>query len=323
MPFALNEATRFISPTKTLEYMAARKRVVSTPVPDVVANWGDVVPHRDRWERLRPSGGEGARGGSRRAGREGGARGEPGRAQRLGAHRERDAVPDGRPARRAEGASLTRSLPVIRSEPGVRPATERRGRHPAATGRGHPVCIFGSPSRRFIPIRTDMPARTGPELDQLERAGHRLAAQIAAYRPRPLRPHEGHGLGTGDHPAGAVTGSGAGGVGLDSCHRRVARAAWGGSRSEHSLPMGQALLAVLPGRRTERLSSTQADHGFESLLVHRHDASVPLQDAHNSEYSERSAWHRRSDHLAWSGERRGVTFRGVTAVVRRAGSIRA
>ncbi len=43
MPFAMNEATRFISPTKTLEYMAAHKPIVSTPVPDVVANWGDVV----------------------------------------------------------------------------------------------------------------------------------------------------------------------------------------------------------------------------------------------------------------------------------------
>jgi len=43
MPFALNEATQAISPTKTLEYMAAHKPIVSTPVPDVVANWGDVV----------------------------------------------------------------------------------------------------------------------------------------------------------------------------------------------------------------------------------------------------------------------------------------
>ncbi len=43
MPFALNEATRFISPTKAPEYMAAGKPIVSTPVPDVVANWRDVV----------------------------------------------------------------------------------------------------------------------------------------------------------------------------------------------------------------------------------------------------------------------------------------
>ena len=43
MPFALNEATRHISPTKTLEYMAAQRPIVSTSVPNVVASWGDVV----------------------------------------------------------------------------------------------------------------------------------------------------------------------------------------------------------------------------------------------------------------------------------------
>lgn len=36
MPFALNDATRYISPTKTLEYMAAGLPIVSTPVADVV-----------------------------------------------------------------------------------------------------------------------------------------------------------------------------------------------------------------------------------------------------------------------------------------------
>ena len=36
MPFARNEATRFISPTKTPEFLAAGKPVVSTPIPDVV-----------------------------------------------------------------------------------------------------------------------------------------------------------------------------------------------------------------------------------------------------------------------------------------------
>ena len=43
MPFALNEATRSISPTKTLEYLAAGLPVVSTRVPDVVADYDDVV----------------------------------------------------------------------------------------------------------------------------------------------------------------------------------------------------------------------------------------------------------------------------------------
>jgi beta-glucosidase/6-phospho-beta-glucosidase/beta-galactosidase len=43
MPFALNEATRSISPTKTLEYLAAGLPVVSTPVPDVVADFPGLV----------------------------------------------------------------------------------------------------------------------------------------------------------------------------------------------------------------------------------------------------------------------------------------
>lgn len=71
MPFALNEATRFISPTKTLEYLAAGRPVVSTPVADVVSSYDGVVeivrdadtfiaacerlldePHEDRTARL-------------------------------------------------------------------------------------------------------------------------------------------------------------------------------------------------------------------------------------------------------------------------------
>lgn len=43
MPFALNDATRHISPTKTLEYLAGEKPVVSTAVPDVVSLYGDLV----------------------------------------------------------------------------------------------------------------------------------------------------------------------------------------------------------------------------------------------------------------------------------------
>jgi UDP-galactopyranose mutase len=41
MPFAINAATRFISPTKTPEYLAAGRPVVSTPIPDVVRSYGD------------------------------------------------------------------------------------------------------------------------------------------------------------------------------------------------------------------------------------------------------------------------------------------
>jgi UDP-galactopyranose mutase len=43
LPFAINESTRFISPTKTLEYMAAGKPAVSTAVKDVATLYGDVV----------------------------------------------------------------------------------------------------------------------------------------------------------------------------------------------------------------------------------------------------------------------------------------
>ncbi|MBZ9605289.1 UDP-galactopyranose mutase [Phyllobacterium sp. KW56] len=42
MPFALNDATRFISPTKTPEYLASGRPVVSTPVKDVVRHYGGV-----------------------------------------------------------------------------------------------------------------------------------------------------------------------------------------------------------------------------------------------------------------------------------------
>ncbi|MFO1124723.1 MAG: glycosyltransferase [Methylocystis sp.] len=41
MPFALNDATRFISPTKTPEFLAAGVPVVSTAIADVVNPYGD------------------------------------------------------------------------------------------------------------------------------------------------------------------------------------------------------------------------------------------------------------------------------------------
>ena len=43
LPFALNESTRFISPTKTLEYLAAEKPIVSTPITDVVEPYEGIV----------------------------------------------------------------------------------------------------------------------------------------------------------------------------------------------------------------------------------------------------------------------------------------
>ena len=40
MPFAMNESTQFISPTKTPEYLAGGKPVVTSPVKDVVRHYG-------------------------------------------------------------------------------------------------------------------------------------------------------------------------------------------------------------------------------------------------------------------------------------------
>jgi UDP-galactopyranose mutase len=42
MPFARNEATRYISPTKTPEYLAAGRPVVSTSIADVVTPYGEL-----------------------------------------------------------------------------------------------------------------------------------------------------------------------------------------------------------------------------------------------------------------------------------------
>jgi glycosyltransferase involved in cell wall biosynthesis len=50
MPFALNDATEYINPTKTLEYMATARPIVSTAVTDVVRNFGDVVAIADSKE---------------------------------------------------------------------------------------------------------------------------------------------------------------------------------------------------------------------------------------------------------------------------------
>ena len=41
IPFALNESTRFISPTKTPEYLSAGKPVISSSIHDVVNPYGN------------------------------------------------------------------------------------------------------------------------------------------------------------------------------------------------------------------------------------------------------------------------------------------
>lgn len=52
MPFALNEATRFISPTKVLEYMAAELPIVSTRITDVAVPYCHVVAIADTHEEF-------------------------------------------------------------------------------------------------------------------------------------------------------------------------------------------------------------------------------------------------------------------------------
>jgi UDP-galactopyranose mutase len=47
MPFALNEATKHISPTKVLEYMAMEKPIVSTRITDVAEPYGHIVSIAD------------------------------------------------------------------------------------------------------------------------------------------------------------------------------------------------------------------------------------------------------------------------------------
>lgn len=43
VPFALSDATKFLSPTKTLEYFAAHRPVVSTPIGDIVEFYSDAA----------------------------------------------------------------------------------------------------------------------------------------------------------------------------------------------------------------------------------------------------------------------------------------
>jgi UDP-galactopyranose mutase len=43
LPFAMNESTKYISPTKTPEYLSAGKPVVSTPIKDVVSPYGELA----------------------------------------------------------------------------------------------------------------------------------------------------------------------------------------------------------------------------------------------------------------------------------------
>ncbi|MFL6673707.1 MAG: NAD(P)-binding protein [Massilia sp.] len=52
LPFAMNDSTKFISPTKVLEYMAAELPAVSTPITDVKVPYGNIVAIADTPEKF-------------------------------------------------------------------------------------------------------------------------------------------------------------------------------------------------------------------------------------------------------------------------------
>lgn len=52
MPFVISELTLHISPTKTPEYLAGGRPVVSTPIPDVKAEYSDVVKITDDYDEF-------------------------------------------------------------------------------------------------------------------------------------------------------------------------------------------------------------------------------------------------------------------------------
>lgn len=43
IPFVTNESSKYINPAKTLEYMAARKPIISTKIPDIVRNCSNCI----------------------------------------------------------------------------------------------------------------------------------------------------------------------------------------------------------------------------------------------------------------------------------------
>ena len=115
MPWALNDATRTISPTKTLEYMAAGKPIVSTPVRDVVRDHGDLVYIADDPARFAEAGPGGPRP-PRRSPRRG--RAAAGGRALLGRRRRRHVAAD-----RASICRQRGTCPTARSRTGSRPTT--------------------------------------------------------------------------------------------------------------------------------------------------------------------------------------------------------
>ena len=135
LPFAINEATRFISPTKTPEYLAAGCPVVSTPVRDVVRSYGDMPGVRIA-ER---------RGGVRRGLRRGDRRGQ----DRAGLARR------GRPAAGGPSWDATHARMAALVDGGGRRARHGRSR-PHFPGRR---CAGG----RRRPTTSSWPGRASPD----------------------------------------------------------------------------------------------------------------------------------------------------------------
>jgi glycosyltransferase involved in cell wall biosynthesis len=111
MPFARNEATEYINPTKALEYMATAKPIVSTAVPDVVSNFASVVKIAEFARRVLDH--VRSRRGRAGSGR-GRARREDGQGQHLGRHRRETRRPHqrrvGEKAERAAEKNGTQTL---------------------------------------------------------------------------------------------------------------------------------------------------------------------------------------------------------------------
>ena len=155
MPFALNESTEFISPTKTLEYMAAGKPVVSTPIHDVEAMFGDIVAIAADREGFIAA----CRAGAGRVGR------EKARARRAHAEPRRASTPGTPPPRRS----------AARSTPCWRRRADRRGRggrrRTAAEGRAARAAeAAGDASGRRRSQSTDRScARSPPRADAASR----------------------------------------------------------------------------------------------------------------------------------------------------------
>ncbi len=122
MPFAINEATEYINPTKALEYMATGKPIVSTPVEDVVLQFSGVVKISQTSEEFIALCSEAA---ANRRTRVHQARPGHGGAQFVGIHRRGD----GRPHRRRHGGELSEAASG---------AAERRGDRPPVSLQNYP-----------------------------------------------------------------------------------------------------------------------------------------------------------------------------------------